>query len=103
MSRTDWRTPGGYEDLRSLDAPGLAWEYLRRNPDFARERAKLARADRRGTLDPAKAEEFARRWGVRFRECSRRDTCKSSPLDCRGAPERHGPDRPCRESRNTCR
>ena len=24
MSRADWRTPGAYEELRSLDAPGFA-------------------------------------------------------------------------------
>ena len=28
MARADWRSPGAYEDLRSLDAPGFAWEYL---------------------------------------------------------------------------
>jgi hypothetical protein len=27
MSRADWRAPGAYEELRSLDAPGFAWEY----------------------------------------------------------------------------
>ena len=36
MSRADWRTPGSYEELRSLDAPSFAWEYLRRNSDFLR-------------------------------------------------------------------
>jgi hypothetical protein len=101
MSRTDWRSPGGYEDLRSLDAPGLAWEYLRRNPDFARERAKLARAARRGTLNPATADEFARHWGVRFRECRRLDACKPHSMDCPGVAECHRAGRLCRKSRNT--
>lgn len=68
MSRTDWRSAGAYEDLRSFDAPAFAWEYLRRNANFLRERRKLQRAARRGALDPIEADAFARRWGLRFRE-----------------------------------
>ena len=44
MSRANWRAPGAYEELRSLDAPGFAWEYLRRNPEFQRDRARLEAA-----------------------------------------------------------
>jgi len=72
MSRADWRTPGAYEELRSLDAPGFAWEYLRPNSDFLQDRRKLERSARRGVLDQAEADAFARRWGVRFRK-RRRD------------------------------
>ena len=68
MSRADWRTPGAYEELRSLDAPGFAWEYLRRNSDFLQDRRKLERSARRGVLNQAEADAFARRWGVRFRK-----------------------------------
>jgi len=68
MSRADWRTPGAYEELRSLDAPGFAWEYLRRNSDFQQDRRKLERAALRGVLNQAEADAFARRWGVRFRK-----------------------------------
>ncbi len=68
MTRADWRSPGAYEDLRSLDAPGFAWEYLRRNPEFQRHCKKLERAVRQGALDQAEADAFARRWGLRFRE-----------------------------------
>jgi hypothetical protein len=68
MSRADWRTPGAYEELRSLDAPGFAWEYLRRNSDFQQDRRKLERTARRGVLNQAEADAFARRWGVRFRK-----------------------------------
>jgi Family of unknown function (DUF6499) len=53
-------------ELRSLDAPGFAWEFLRRNPDFERERSNLERAARRGALNSADADAFARRWGVQF-------------------------------------
>ena len=72
MSRADWRTPGAYEELRSLDAPGFAWEYLRRNSDFQQDRRKLEQTARRGLLNQAEADAFARRWGVRFRK-RRRD------------------------------
>src|SRR5438270_366503 len=52
--------------LRLLDARSFAWEYLRRNPDFARERANLERAARRRPLSAAALEAFSQRWGVRF-------------------------------------
>ena len=68
MSRADWRSSGVYEGPWSLDAPGIAWEYLRRNSKFLQEREKLDRAARKSTLDQAEADAFARRWGVRFRD-----------------------------------
>ena len=87
MGRADWRSPGAYEELRSLDAPGFAWEYLRRNPDFLRERRKLERAARRGVLDPAEVDAFTRRWGVRFRRHRRderpRHRSHGRPMPCR--------------------
>ena len=68
MSQVDWRSPVAYEDLRSLDAPGFAWEYLRRNSVFLQERDNVERAALDGTLDPFEAVAFTRRWGVRCRE-----------------------------------
>lgn len=68
MSRPDWGAPEAYEHARSLDAPGFAWEYLRRNPEFLQQRRKLEEAARRGALDPAEVDAFTRRWGVRFRK-----------------------------------
>ena len=68
MSRADWKSPAAYESLRSLDAPGFAWEYLRRNLEFLRDKHKLEREARQGRLDPADMEAFTQRWGVRFRE-----------------------------------
>ena len=66
MSSPDWRSPGEYRGLQSLDAPGFAWEYLRRNPDFAHDRQKLERAAREGDLNADEADAFARRWGCKF-------------------------------------
>ena len=91
MSRADWRTPGAYEELRSLDAPGFAWEYLRRNSDFQQERRKLDQAARRGVLNQAEADAFARRWGVRFRERRRN---KQSHLGSMGTLRLAKRDRP---------
>ena len=92
MSRADWRTPAAYEELRSLDAPGFAWEYLRRNSDFQQDRRKLERLARRGTLNQAEADAFARRWGVRFRKRHRDEQPQvgsmGSPLPAkRGRPD----------------
>jgi hypothetical protein len=70
MSHAAWRVPGAYEDLRSLDAPGFAWEFLRRNSDFQLHRGQLEQAARQGVPDQAEVDAFTRRWGVRF--CGRR-------------------------------
>ena len=94
MSHADWRNPSAYEELRSLDAPGFAWEYLRRNPDFQQERRKLEQANRRGALNQIEVDAFARRWGVRFR---RRRRNKKSHLGSMGSPRfarRHRSNRP---------
>ena len=87
MARGDWTSPAAYEELGSLDAPGFAWEYLDRNPDFTQDRRRLERADRRGVLNQAEADAFARRWGLRFRA---RDWVRRQrrPLDARRAAQR---------------
>ncbi len=71
MPHAEWRSPAAYEHLRSCDAPGLAWEFLTRNPAFEHERRRLQQAAERGTLSADDLDEFARRWGVRFR-CAQR-------------------------------
>lgn len=82
MSRADWRSPEAYEDLRSLDAPAFALEYLRRNTDFLRDRQELDRAARNGALDPAVADAFAQRWGLRCWTYGRWPQPKRGALDC---------------------
>ena len=49
MSRSNWRDAGAYGGTRSLDAPGYAWEFLKRNPLFVRELRLLRRIARRET------------------------------------------------------
>ena len=68
MSRAEWRSPAAYEDLRSLDAPGFAWEFLTRNPALERDCKRLEQAGNRGPLSADELDGFAQRWGVRFRD-----------------------------------
>ena len=58
MPRAEWRSPAAYEDLRSLDAPGFAWEFLSRNPAFERDRKRLEHAGNRGPLSAGELDEF---------------------------------------------
>ena len=100
MSRADWRSPDGYEDLRSLDAPAFAYEYLRRSADFLRERQELERAARNGALDPAVADAFAQRWGLRCWGDGQQPQPRRGALDCPSLAQRYrsygGCARPCR-------
>ena len=93
MSRADWRVSDSYEGLRSLDAPGFAWEYLRRNADFLRERQKLRRDSDQGILDQAEVRAFTRRWGLRFRESGPDDPPEPDSLGTLRTAERHRSDR----------
>jgi hypothetical protein len=100
MARADWRSVSAYEELRSLDAPAFAYEFLCRNPDFLSDHARLARKSRNRTLDAAEAEQFARHWGVRFQAQLRSYKKKRRSVDTPGASERDDPDEtprgPCR-------
>jgi hypothetical protein len=93
MARGDWTSPAAYEELGSLDAPGFAWEYLDRNPDFTQDRRRLERADRRGVLNQAEVDAFTRRWGLRFR-ARHLVGGRRRPLDARRAAQRDHTDGP---------
>lgn len=101
MARADWRSASAYEDLRPLDAPAFAYEFLRRNPDFLADHARLTRKARRRTLDAAEAEEFARRWGVRFQPQNRSRAAQRCSVDAPGASERGDPDQNSRRPRRS--
>ena len=59
MSKEDWRSPAAYEYAKTLESAGLAWEFLRRNPEY--------RADYRATAeDDDGADARAAVWGLRF-------------------------------------
>jgi hypothetical protein len=91
MPRAEWRSPAAYEDLRSLDAPGFAWEFLSRNPAFEHDCKRLEHADDQDPHSAGEQEDFARRWGVRFRKA--RASRPPSSLDA-GEPAERDPDNP---------
>jgi len=99
MARADWRSASAYEELRPLDAPAFAYEFLLRNPDFLSDHARLARSSRNRTLDAAEAETFARRWGVRFRTQLRSRTARRRSLGSPDASECGDPDETPRRPR----
>lgn len=61
MNRAYWRSPEAYRKLETFDAPGFAFQFLNRNPEFVKDRERL---HRQGALDPAEVNAFARRWGL---------------------------------------
>ena len=86
MPQADWRSPGDYQALALLDAPDFAWQFLKRNPEFRDEARKLADLTEQDSLSADAADEFARRWGVRFRAGScERDREFPTALDSFGA------------------
>src|SRR5258708_40157493 len=90
MSRAEWRSPAAYEDLRSLDAPGFAWEFLSRNPDFERDCKRLELAAGKGPLSAGELRSFAQRWGVRFRIARARRRRQAPAVDS-GEPAERDP------------
>jgi Family of unknown function (DUF6499) len=63
-----WRSPDAVEQLNRLDSPGLAGEFLRRNPAYrAGYHQMLRRAAQDGSISEAVRSEFASRWGLSFR------------------------------------
>lgn len=63
MTTLDWRSPEAYAPLESADAADLAWEFLRRHPDY---RQDYRRWTQYGKPDAGHAE-FRRQWGLIFR------------------------------------
>jgi len=67
MASPDWRNPQDYEPLRALDTADLAGEFLRRNPGYREDRARLAVLAEERRLTTKERAAFALRWGTRFR------------------------------------
>ena len=61
MSDFDWRSLEAYSKLQNADLTGLAWECLRRNPEYRKQYRALE-----NPLDGAPAE-FRKKWGLSFR------------------------------------
>ncbi len=62
MAGRDWRTKAHYDAVEDFTPRELAWEYLRRNPDFVRDQRRASKAAT--DSDP---EAVAQTWGLRFR------------------------------------
>jgi hypothetical protein len=65
MANGDWRSAAAYEYLSDLSAPNLAFEFLRRNPDYRADFQMANEQDALGEETGAHAR-LARRWGLRF-------------------------------------
>ena len=64
MPPRDWRVGSDYEHVDALGLSGLAWEFLRRNPQY---QSDYQAAVRGGGLDaPEGGGGLPPRWGLRF-------------------------------------
>ncbi len=64
MPGLNWRSEKDYPDPNTITIGGLAWEYLRRDPNYQRDFERL----RRITSPTATVlDAFTHRWGMRFR------------------------------------
>ena len=61
MPDFDWRSTEAYSHVQNADLTGLAWECLRRNPEYRKKYRALE-----NPLNGAPAE-FRRKWGLSFR------------------------------------
>ena len=62
---SDWRVGSRYDYFDDLAPEQVAFEFLRRHPDYAPSYRRLKRACR-DSAEPAPAP-FSARWGLRFR------------------------------------
>lgn len=58
-----WRSETAYDYIDKLTPGDLAWEFLRRNPDYRKSYEDAVAA---GRLTEDVAREFAQKWGLRF-------------------------------------
>jgi hypothetical protein len=59
-----WRSEAAYDYIDKLTPGDLAWEFLRRNPEYRKSYQELVAA---GRLTEDVARDFAEHWGLRFR------------------------------------
>jgi hypothetical protein len=71
-----WRSEAAYEYIDTLAPGDLAWEFLRRNPDYRNAYQQLVSI---GRLTEEVAQRFAEQWGLRFR--GRPSSLSTHPAD----------------------
>ncbi|MFB9062361.1 MULTISPECIES: transcriptional regulator domain-containing protein [Sphingomonadales] len=95
-----WRSESAYTYIDQLNAEELAWEFLRRNPEYRAGYHELLSA---GHMTWEAATNFASRWGLRFRRRPRNP--RHFPTGLLVGPDRSGrdslPQRPDTEIRRT--
>lgn len=62
----NWRSEAAYDYIDKLTPGDLAWEFLRRNPEYQKSYQELLTI---GRLTEDVGREFAEQWGLRFRRC----------------------------------
>jgi hypothetical protein len=63
----DWRSPQFEERLGRLDRGGVAFEFLRRNPQYRQDYVETLTRIASGGMDKtAEIERLSRRWGLSF-------------------------------------
>ena len=68
MGCDDWRSEERYADLGECSAADLAWEFLRRNPQYQDDCALLRQDASSGQTDAERVR--LDRWGLSFRRRS---------------------------------
>lgn len=68
MANPDWRSAAAYDYLDCADPADIAWEFLRRNANYAADhRLTEAKESPGDSSRQAELAALAARWGLRFR------------------------------------
>jgi len=92
MPQGNWQLDAVYKDIHTLDSPGYAFEYLRRNSKFISDTHRLETHLKRGTISRAMRDAYARRWGMRFREVCAPSRTSEDSVDDDSSSKRHSAD-----------
>jgi hypothetical protein len=66
MPNNNWRSPAAYAYLSNLSTADLAFEFLRRNPEYRADFQRASEKDALGGGAEAPRLSLARRWGLAF-------------------------------------
>ena len=66
MYEVDWHGGGAYDAAEALSPDALAWEFLRRNPNYRADYAQFITETAAGAEAEAEGRRFGR-WGLSFR------------------------------------
>jgi hypothetical protein len=80
-----WRSEVAYDYIDKLNPGDLAWEFLRRNPEYKKSYRELVAIER---LSEGVARDFAEQWGLRF--CRRPSLLRARPADLLDPADRSG-------------